>query len=103
MNDQDREAFERWAIQYMETLGYGARRDCFDPNHASAAWQAARDHYAPKLTEREAVEKAAYAIAETRYPGYGSMAKWVEVNAHRYEAEAKAALRAAGVKLKEEP
>ena len=100
MTDKD-EAFHDWFLSPMrlplEQPYSGDVRTGFD-----AGWKAARDHYAPKLTEKEVVEKAAYAIAETRYPGYGSMAKWVEVNAHRYEAEAKAALRAAGLRFKEE-
>ena len=27
MTDHDREAFDKWAIGYMETLGYGAKRE----------------------------------------------------------------------------
>ena len=58
MTNKDREAFETWA----RSSGVAANdRGCdnfFSETMRIAyhAWQAARDHYAPRLTESEAIE-----------------------------------------------
>lgn len=65
MTDKDTEAFEAWALGYLKCqypfcdantiknmmIPYRSQRCTLE-----AAWQAARDHYAPKLTEKEARE-----------------------------------------------
>lgn len=52
--DQDRAEFEAWKKSLPPGKGY----------NAFEAWQGGRDHYAPKLTEAEAVEKCAVAVKQ---------------------------------------
>ena len=95
MTDRDREAFDK----YLRDYGV-------EGSHMEAwcVWQACAAHYAPKLTDGQAVEKAAE-IIEPAF--FGESAKSWEPDhaaAMREEArsKAKAALRAAGVKFREE-
>jgi hypothetical protein len=89
MTDKDREAFETWAKSegYLpKTVTrpyYGDVYLAESTHYAWKGWQAARDHYAPKLTEKEAVE--------------------IVFNHSSIEAKSIiTALRAAGVQFKEE-
>ena len=105
MTDHDREAFETWvkaedcSIE-RDHAGYFA----FGTALAYRCWQAARDHYAPKLTEKEAIElgaKAAYNFV------FVDGNKWPRCDGGRIRPEefrlaTKAALRAAGVRFKDE-
>jgi hypothetical protein len=101
MTDQYREAFERQIIGEARSHQIGRHPlhpDVYAVNETTRRYESfkagvafARDHYAPKLTEKEAVEKAVIYINE------GSCA------AERETAEnVIAALRAAGVRFKEE-
>ena len=98
MSDRDREAFEKWFPTGKVLLEDPFSGDA--PTGFKAGWQAARDHYAPKLTEKEAVEAAEMAIAEAR-------GKDIKLPSHVVTSEelgkvAIAALRAAGIRFKEE-
>lgn len=101
--DKDREAFEK---VYRE-LGrmYSLQRkstesgELYVDNQTQEdyeIWQAARDHYAPNLTEKEALEKAIKAMAEVDRDDVGSSLP--ELN---YFVYARAALRAVGVRFKD--
>jgi hypothetical protein len=68
-------------------------------------WQAAKDHDAPKLTEKEAVEAGAKAAYHAVVMDGN---KWPRCDGGRIRPEEfrlaiKAALRAAAIKFKEEP
>src|ERR1700733_6244106 len=85
MTDKDREAFERWF--YAEK-----------PAAHWETWQAARDHYAPKLTEKEALERAAQAIAPIAWDKSIKPGNWDRDDAQKSARDsARRALRAAGV------
>jgi hypothetical protein len=114
VSDQDREAFDSYIVS-AGTKHWG--QEVYDEHWKT--WQASRNHYAPKLTEAEAVQKTAEAIRltpkkrvtayrETRAAADGDgsdmtvtheITNYVEDR----EAQAKAALRAAGVRFKDEP
>ena len=62
-------------------------------------WQAARAHYAPKLTEKEFTDELnAATIAKWRGGEMGTTMEWIS-----YIKEVVAALRAAGVQFRDEP
>lgn len=95
--DTDREAFEKWAISYdcpiecwNKEIGNYADHDTF---YAAKGWQAARDHYAHKLTEMQAVTVMKNAIFNTWHTGGIRDVKHVALIAVK-------ALAAAGVKFK---
>lgn len=109
MSDKDRAAFE----SALETLnlsasnGYSCEDHPFNPgeylseqtHYAWQIWQAARDHYAPELTEKELVEALeirAETIDAECDDGYSSAKLMIGIG------EALSALRAAGVRFKEE-
>jgi hypothetical protein len=69
----------------------------------AAGWRAARDHYAPKLTEKEAVERAAEAAYESRNGRWNTSSDG-QRSVYKTEARASiAALRAAGVQFRDKP
>ena len=101
MTDKDREAFEAWvAIRWHHVKDKpdlsGVRNQwtgqwCYTYAETSslyAAWQAAPDHYPPKLTEKEAVE-----VCRDVYRTAKKGELWGGIIA---------ALRAAGVRFREE-
>jgi hypothetical protein len=79
MTDTDREAFEGWQNEPHRIGTYHSNLE---------AWQAARDRYAPKITEKEAVEVAAQSF-DSQTDVYDPVAMME-------------AFRAAGVRFKEE-
>jgi hypothetical protein len=84
MSDQDREAMlDAW--NHTKPIGWKNS----DYRQFSAGWQAARDHYAPKLTEKEAIDLIQKAMFE-------------EKHTRGYSGTAIDALKAAGVRFKEE-
>jgi hypothetical protein len=105
MSDQDREAFEDW-VDHKFGGPAGRHTSRCDGLYLNASvqaawvvWQASRDHYAPKLTE-EVVEVVAKAIHHTPYT-----VPWEYSNVQMRENardKAKAALRATGVRFKDE-
>lgn len=108
MSDKDRIAFERALSN--ETLG-GFMNDTITPDNAWSLWQAARDHYAPKLTEAEAVEAACRQFTKPDVPGDGALWEQTqETDGMKFRLTSKslirksmlAALRAAGVKFRNE-
>jgi len=114
MTNKDREAFEQVAGAYfphgpIHPALYRKNDGKYfhtKVSHAWNFWQAARDHYAPKLSEKEAVECAATEIAKAawveRYHHLqGADLGFVVANADDREL-AKKSLRAAGVRFKEE-
>jgi hypothetical protein len=104
MSDRDREVFDQW----WKSHSVEAREDmCI--YSANLGWQAARAHSAPKLTERDAVEVAAKHIAIADCGKWETLPEGDEREVHRgftcrlyYRYLAKSALRAAGVRFKEE-
>jgi hypothetical protein len=64
-----------------------------------AELEAARDHYMPKLTEKQAIEKAAVALYNLEHKT--KLDKVAEFESY-WRDNAKTALRAAGVRFKEE-
>jgi hypothetical protein len=108
MTDQDREAFEAWFLEKYAPLCAGTRgawREFSEAKIAGQAWQAARAH-APKLTEAEAGERVArhFALQEYHAHGFetiGSPQVYVDKAWKDHIANAKAALRAAGVRFEE--
>jgi hypothetical protein len=111
MTDKDREAFEAWC---KNTSGYRTegktnpllnRKEYTTVTTYSAwdAWRAARDHYAPKLIEKEAVRIACNAYAnQQKAMGYGYYPVEAGSATHESLMAVMAALRAAGVQFKEE-
>jgi hypothetical protein len=119
MSDKDREAFEKWFPAGRELLEYPNSGDA--PTGFKAGWQACAAHYAPKLTE-QVLDKAAQAIYDQKvhrqefgnysytWPeseqdeGYRGDGGWVNLVPSHIQTicreEAKAALRAAGVRFK---
>jgi len=95
MTDKDREAFEKCA----EGQGYRAKKitrpyygEVYtdEPtHHLWKGWQAARDHYAPKLTAAATLEMALVDISRQFHEPHS-------------QSVATKALRAAGVRFKEE-
>lgn len=116
MTDKDREAFELYAkgnrlflsgIKHSNGTCQGELT-----LEAWEAWQAARDHYSPRLTEAE-VEKAARALAEIDCRAQAELQKifneshedevaCVNNSWRSYVHGVKVVLRAAGVRFKEE-
>ena len=97
MTDADRAAFQAWATK----AGYRLYDHRGFNKAAEDAWQAAKDHYAPRLTAADAVEVVAKAIHHTPYTiPWDYSAVQARENARD---KAKAALRAAGVKFREGP
>ena len=101
MTDKEREVFEKWAV----ANGYGARRqpgqDVYissSTNGAWDAWQAAAAHYSQKLMERDAVLAAAAAIRQALNREFAK----TNVTSRQSENVAKAALRAAGLRFRDE-
>lgn len=86
MNDEDREAFEAWAKTRWYGDGTTGSHDYHAYSIAETVWQAARDHYAPKVTEKEAEQLCDQALRMAERP-----------------ADVIEALKAAGVRFKEEP
>jgi hypothetical protein len=98
MTEQDPEAFEagyakRWlgATAVRNGEGYKLQKAQYEWR----IWQTARDHYAPKLTEAEALDAACKAFDEVARRDNGG---WVTNEGYAIAA----ALRAAGVRFKEE-
>jgi hypothetical protein len=94
MTDPDREAFEAWARSSGAAANDRGCDNFFSETMRIAfqAWQAARDHYAPKLTEKEVRE-----TITTAFPASANFF-YVEICGHRVIS----ALRAAGVRFREE-
>jgi ferric-dicitrate binding protein FerR (iron transport regulator) len=94
MSDKDREAFEAWV----------RRCNHFDPaeDQMWEAWQACAAHHAPKLSEKEAVERAAKAIQNDSLQQVmpGSYCGISDYDAKRYAVQA---LKAANIQFKERP
>jgi hypothetical protein len=107
MSDKDRDAFEKWAFDNHHGTSRNANTGFYNSAEtawAYDAWQAARDQYAPKLTEAEAVKTAARAIYDSNREKYWPV-NFQEASAAiqiSITQAAKAALRAAGVRWKEE-
>lgn len=93
MSDKDRAAFDSWWVKYYHG----------EPSFAWGAWKAARAHYAPKLTEKQAVEKVMYALFKMDHPG-SEFENQIEMAWALEEQRpiAKVALKAAGLRFKEE-
>jgi hypothetical protein len=83
MTDKDREAFEAWGKARYGWVN--APQVC----NAWTAWQGSRDHYAPTLTERELRAIISDALRDDDSEG-------------RILSRALEALRAAGVRFKEQ-
>lgn len=83
MTDRDREAFDSYIVS-AGTKRWG--QEVYDEHWKT--WQAARDHYSPKLTKAEAVE-----VCRDVYRHARKGELWPGIVA---------ALRAAGMKFKEE-
>lgn len=108
--DKDCEAFKKW----YKKQKFGKDEHChvFNTPHlmAQEGWQAAlayeRADNAPKLTEKEAVEAAAKAICWKEHEGRTGLDSpkevWSSWHAN-YETLAEEALRAAGVRFREQP
>ncbi len=69
MTDQDREAFENWyqenvSVVMGEDLGKYHDAHAVFGEDVKAAWQGARGHYAPRLTEDEFKDILRDAIAD---------------------------------------
>jgi hypothetical protein len=94
MTDKGSEAFHNWFLSPMRLpLENPYSGDA--PTAFNAGWQAARDHYALKLTEKQAVEllnKVLRNVNETT---------WIAGRANIGAAQAEV-LRAAGARFKEE-
>ncbi len=124
MTDKYREAFEAWVLRgstpqenLLERLPNGDYRWQI-VNCGWLAWQACAAHYAPKLTDKHAVEIAAEAIFDDEITGKRSFgSKWKELTYAKsppgtwdhtlriYRSCGRAAigaLRAAGVKFRDE-
>jgi hypothetical protein len=89
--DKDREAFEKW-------IDFCADRDeagnyIYEIQSAWEAWQAARDHYAPKLTDVEVVVIACGAL--------GGVKLHQQIFWPSAAEKVIAALRAAGARFKD--
>ena len=117
MSDQDREAFEadcqRREVYTGRHREFSEQYQLYETQLRWMGWQAAAAHYAPRLTEAEAVEKAARALAEIDCSMQAELRKIFNepdedeaLSADNkwtgYLHEARAALRAAGVRFKEE-
>jgi hypothetical protein len=87
--DKDREAFDSHIVS-AGTKQWG--QTVYDEHWKT--WQAAREHFAPKLTEREAVEIVLIAFDKAYRSGDTYVAK-------NFIKGGIAALRAAGVRFKE--
>jgi hypothetical protein len=95
--DKDREAFEAWIGDDLINKDK-AGNYIFEVESAWEAWQGARDHYVPKLTEKEAMEAAANAIRAA----IGNSGSYGGSNPPTDREMAIAAIRAAGMRFKEE-
>ncbi len=107
--DENRAAFEEWWKNANPCNSL--ERDRHDPElyftafaqYGWQAWQAAREHCVPQLTEAETVEILAKSITESNYPGFHSKTKWIETRIPHYRDDAKKAVQAlvaAGVQFK---
>jgi hypothetical protein len=68
MSDKDREAFEAdYSKRYLGAVAVrdGASYKLQKAQHDWCIWQAARNHYAPKLSENDAVEKLQAYLLDT--------------------------------------
>ena|ERR1017187_5859267 len=110
MTDKDRNAFNNWFLS-------PTRLPLENPYSAdtatafNAGFEAAHDHFAPLLTQKEAIEAAARSLAEIDLTARAELQKLfgeshdlpsVNESWQGYVHEAKAALRAAGVKFRDE-
>jgi hypothetical protein len=100
MTNKDREAFEAWWIEKSLHM----LMDKWQNDAAWEAWKAARAHYAPKLTWDEAVqiaERAAYAAIyePPMRKGFDDAHAAIRLQVN---SMVRAALRAAGVKFRDE-
>src|SRR5690242_9419666 len=105
MSDKDRETFEAWAFEYLKGqysfYNDATIRDMMMPYKSErrtleAAWQAARAHYAPKLSEKEFTDALNIATIEKwRGGSMGTTMEW-----YSYIKDVVAALRAAGVQFR---
>jgi hypothetical protein len=89
MTDKDAEAFRQYMLKEHDDNGEQIRE--YSYHSMEDLWNAARERYTPKLSEKEAVEVAYQASQKT------SEDDWKE-----FMAEMVAALRAAGVRFREE-
>jgi len=96
MTDKHPEAFEKWFPAGRKLLEYPNSGDA--PTGFKAGWQACAAHYAPKLTEKDAV-KIAFNASVGKWTPFG---KDTAEGWGAYMSEIIAALRAAGVRFKEE-
>jgi hypothetical protein len=95
MTDADREAFEKWAhsTNRNELWVVG------DKDIAYETWQAARDHYAPKLTETDIPRIAKILCEQAAFLNWEQSSFAAKNNWIR---SVETALRSAGVRFKEE-
>src|SRR5579872_3023088 len=104
MTDTDREAFEaHYDAKYTPGYAYPAMHRV----HAWEDWQAARAHYAPSVTEKEALASVSHISAAIGYvssiePGTVITEAFVERWNTYYLPKLESALRAAGVRWKRE-
>jgi hypothetical protein len=112
MTDNEREAFEKYAV----TNGFKITRLCGDGDYSDIAtsflyrgWQAAKADSEPKLTEEEAVERVAIALYNEDccykdngiYQGtHRNYSQLLSKSKIRWESKAKAALKAAGMEFR---
>ena len=94
MTLMDREALAYACAELLKSGGDAITEAAF-----ASGWQAARGHYAPKLTFKEAIEKAGDAVEKLVsrgcFPGDSEFDYALEMSA--------AAFRAAGVQFRDEP
>jgi hypothetical protein len=99
--DKDRDVFEKWALdEGSYDLSTDQDGDYIKPDtwELHRGWRAAREHNAPKLTEKEAVEIAAISIQKRYWEGDLAISVG---DAKKVCTElAKAVLRAVGVQFK---
>ena len=115
--EEDRKAFEAWYVLRCKAKSppprHGNDYVHSDPTLTWHGWQAALEHCAPKLTEAGAIENAARALAEIDCRAQAELRKVFDEPSEGeascvsnswplYVHEAKAALRAAGMRFKDE-
>ena len=113
--DADREAFEKWAegegyrVKKITRPYYGEIYTDEPTHHLWKGWQAAHDHYAPKLSEQEAVEIACREFTKPDADGNlwdqtpeNFAIKFHITSKYLMRQSMARALRAAGVRFKKE-
>jgi hypothetical protein len=112
MTDKDREAFEGDCANNEVYVGchhkHPEQYQLYETQLRWMGWQAARDNYAPNLTETEATKIAAMVCAEIDYDEdyhaeFEDVGLFIAQNWNSYSETARAivkALRAAGLRFK---